>query len=195
MASLRFNYDGDKRPEKGRLHRGFMPKNMFFQNTSLIPPPRPSPTVIPPPAEIQAEEIPESPAGDIEPSLPKPEKQGMDAAKPDIPSPETPPEINLSDSEKFIARLESYESGAAKIRQQIDMSRVLFDEVLFHMDSFLKILEVLRDIEERKQKTPEASVSMEKTGKDAVDEILDLLQTPAFQNILRQFLMGLLSKK
>lgn len=214
MASLRFNYDGEKRPERGRpVNYEIMTRNGRFINTGTFPiPPRPLPSkplaeVATAPqssdADITQSTEPEAVVLPLEVSVVTPTTPlEVPIAEPLLPqqeqveqSAEIPPELTLSDSDRFIARLENYENGVVKIRQQVDVTKVLFDEILIHMDSFLKIMDVIRENEERKQREPQVSAATQKTSKDTIDEVLDLLQTPTFQSILRQVLMGILVKK
>ena len=108
---------------------------------------------------------------------------------------ETPvtPAMNLS--EVFITKLDSYETGIIKIREQADKGKVLLDDLLFYLDSFIKISEVLKEHETRKERDPNAATASFKTNKDTIDEVLELLQTPAFQGILRQVLVSVFIKK
>lgn len=104
------------------------------------------------------------------------------------------PAVTLSESEKLIAGLENYENGLIKISQQLDQGKLFLDQVLFYLDSFSKILDVIKETEQRKLVAPRSSVIVEKENKDTVDQILELLQTPVFQNILRQMIIGLFKK-
>lgn len=214
MASLRVNYNGEKRQERERpFNYGIMTRNAGFMNSGFFPmPPRPpmakrpsveepvpakcdtsiNPAIETEAAVLPVEDIALTPTTPIK--LPVEESLPLkgDEAEQDV---QTTPEPTLTDSEKFITRLETYETTAVKIRQQVDVTKGLFDDVLFHMDSFLKIMDVIRENQERKLNEPLVSVATQKTSKDTIDEVLDLLQTPALQNILRQVLMGVLVKK
>ena len=209
MASLRVNYDGEKRQERERpVNYGIMTRNSGFFPMPPRPPmakpqrveelvPTKCYTSISPAIETEAAVLPVEvialpPTPTIELPVEEPLPLKEDEAEQDV---QTTPESTLTDSEKFITRLETYETTVVKIRQQVDVSKGLFDDVLFHMDSFLKIMDVIRENQERKLNEPMVSVATQKTSRDTIDEVLDLLQTPALQNILRQVLMGVLVKK
>jgi hypothetical protein len=98
-------------------------------------------------------------------------------------------------SEKLIGKLESVENGITGIRGHVDTAKVLFDDVIFKLESFMQILDIVRANEEKRLQGPQVQVSSTKTTKDTVDEILEMLQTPAIQGFLRQILVSLLVKR
>lgn len=97
-------------------------------------------------------------------------------------------------NEKLLALLDTSDAGLSNIKIQVNSMRYLFDEIMFKLDSFLEVLDIIQQNEERKVNRPVASVAIQKESKDTIDEVLELLQTPVFQNILRQFLVGFLTK-
>jgi len=218
VASLRFNYDGEKRPERGRpiANENLARRSGFPYPGPFAMPPRPISQPIevktaPPPPGIDSAaasqptaivlplEDPQEPQEETKSLDQVPSEQIPSTTAPADPLPQEPDPIFsepvLSDSERFIASLENYENGAVKIRQYVDSSKYILDGILFQMDSFLKILDVFRENEERKSSQPQLTAAYEKTSKDTIDEVLELLQTPAMQNILRQVLMTILVKK
>jgi len=242
VASLRFNYDGERRPEHKRPFNGnelyYMPSQLRtkrpirYSGIYPIPPedgeaglkkktlPQATSNQ---PVEIVHRDIPctETSVIESEPvNLPEAQeeaeskefagvklrlneilaekatqdKSGQKTGSEPADENQSKGKAAISAREKFIAGLESYESGIVRLNQQINASKVLFDEILFYIDSFLKILEVIKESELRKQQVPQVKTAFSKTKKDTVDEILELLQIPALQSILRQVLMGIMLK-
>lgn len=203
MASLRFSFDGDRRPERERPYPSPYPPRYYgplgyppfispYQNVNM------QETAAPAPMEIKKqEEEKRSPVEEVQPqsSLKSPEQQAAAIVQP-VSGPGAEAEApTASASEQLVARLDTFEMGLGKVRGHLDTSRALFDDVLYKIDSFLQILEVLRANEERRLQGIQVNIASVKTNKDTIDEFLELLQTPAFQSILRQFLVGVLVKK
>lgn len=104
-------------------------------------------------------------------------------------------DISVNVSEKLIGQLSNMENKLVNAKGQVDNAKNMFDEVIFKLDSFMQIMDIIKANEERRINKPQASVQGVKTNKDTVDEFLELLQAPVFQNVLRQFLIGVLVKK
>lgn len=216
MASLRFKYGGEKRKEQG----GSRSRPFRYSEVMPIPPDdieisyrktraiynEPiQQTIVIPENNIVQEEQPEVVicAEEARKEEQLPEQMDISGGKdiseekaaPTDEIVEEPEGAAISASEKFIASLDSYENGIVKINEQLDKGKIIFDEVIFYLDSLLKILEIIKENEVRKKQEPQVSFKIEKTNKDTIDQILELLQTPTFQSILRQILIGLLVKK
>lgn len=202
MASLRFTFDGDRRPERERIYPSPFPPRYYgplgfpryippYQNVNMQETAGPTPAA----AEKQEEEK-INPAVGAQPQClgDNADKQFTAIVQP-IPGPAEQEAPAVSVSEQLVARLDTYETGLIKVRGHVDKSRALFDDVLYKIESFLQILEVLRANEERRLQGPQAAIASLKTDKDTIDEFLELLQTPAVQSVLRQFLVGVLVKK
>ncbi|MCR4441415.1 MAG: hypothetical protein QHH10_04635 [Peptococcaceae bacterium] len=101
----------------------------------------------------------------------------------------------VSASEKLIAFLETAETGLVGLKAQASLFRHAFNEIMFKLDSFAQLLDIIRSNEERKTAPPEAALSLKKETKDTLDEILEILQTPAFQGIMRQLALNFIVKK
>ncbi len=196
MASLRFTFDGEKRPQRPKPFPPFM-----------VRPVQPRPYLIP------IENYP----GDREGSTEKVMERGPEELKiikdegKEKPA-EALPEMEdnngqkesyheskeemtpLQLSEKFVARLDQVETTLSNLRGHADMIKLLFNEINFKLDSFMQILEIIRANEERRINRAQIQVASHKTAKDIVDEFLELLQTPVMQNALRQLLINVLVK-
>ncbi len=98
-------------------------------------------------------------------------------------------------SEVLITKLETAESGLNSIRGQVDLAKAFFDDLLYKMESAIQIIEIIKMNEERKHINSAAQVTDQKTEKDTVDDLLELLQTPALQGVLRQLLVSILIGK
>lgn len=97
----------------------------------------------------------------------------------------------LEVSQKLIDKLSTYEKSINDFRGNVDLGKVLLDEVIFKVDSYIQIMDIVKSNEDRKAKGPQAQVSSERVNKDNIDDFLELLQTPAIQNILRQLLISI----
>lgn len=196
MASLRFTFDGERRPERPRPFPPFMPK-----------PVQPRPYMMPMggyageeepflanniSAEEMTEKVSEKEQVTLLPIEDNPqEKENFTGSFPEQEQ-EIPP---IHVSEKFVAKLDQVETALSSLRGHADMLKLLFDEINYKLDSFLQILEIIRANEERRVNRAQIQAASQKTNKDTVDEFLELLQTPVMQNALRQFLINLLVKK
>lgn len=101
-------------------------------------------------------------------------------------------EVNVS--EKLIAFLDGSEVNLNKAKGHVNNIRFAFEEMTYKLESFTSILEIIHNNEERRMKGPQATLSNQKTTKDTLDEILEVLQNPAFQSILRQFMTSFIGK-
>jgi|GEM_PF-6208239 len=104
-------------------------------------------------------------------------------------------EKTVNVSEKFVSTMEVAETGLNNLRVQVDVAKNLFDDFIYKLESAVQILEIIKSNEERRINGPQVQVASWKTTKDTVDEVLELLQTPVFQNILRQFMIGWIAQK
>lgn len=221
MASLRFNYEGEKRPERGRgsfnpyavrsLGFPFYGRPMPYpepqraeesENDAVIPEPEAEVKRVP--AERQEDtgqkeqrDQKEHPAavseGELEKRQAVMEPKG-EAAKEETEAviPDEPAGTAKTASEKLVGKLEAFETGLMSAMSQLNQGKLFFDEVIYKIESFQQILNILKANEERKTSGKEVQVTMEKTSRDSIDDFLELLQTPAFQNVLRQLLLGII---
>jgi len=97
-------------------------------------------------------------------------------------------------SEKLISFLETAETGLTGLKAQLNMFRGAFNEILFKLDSFAQLLDIIRSNEERKFAPPEAALSSQTESKDTLDELLEILQTPAFQVLMRRLALSFMIK-
>ena len=195
MASLRFTFDGERRPERPRPFPSFMPRAVE---------PRPyrpmgayaGEEVLNEPNEISAEELKEKVSekeqATLLPMEDNTQQKETFSGFSHEPEQEIPP---FHVSEKFVAKLDQVETALSSLRGHADMLKLLFDEINYKLESFMQILEVIRANEERRVNRAQIQAASQKTNKDTVDEFLELLQTPVMQNALRQFLINMLVKK
>lgn len=97
-------------------------------------------------------------------------------------------------SEKLIANLTATETNLTLIKGRVDSTKGILDDLIYKLESFLQIVEIIRANEERRISAPQAQVATLKTSKDSIDELLELLQGPVFQNVLRQIFISTLVK-
>lgn len=207
MASLRFSFNGDRRntprqPPLGGMRPPYYPSPFMGRTLGTGRYPRPflNPVVVMPKDEYSRKQ-------DEETCTPKEEEKPVEEIiKTEVESlhgqkeeerPHKNEETSSSPvliSENFINHLDTFNTGLFKLRGNINSSKNLFDDLLYKLESFAQIIEIMRANEERKTNGPQAQVSSLKTSKDSVDELLELLQTPAFQSVLRQILIGVLVK-
>lgn len=98
-------------------------------------------------------------------------------------------------SEKLITNLTATETNLTWVKGQVDSTKSLLDDIMYKLESFMQIMEIIRANEERRISGPQAQTVSIKTSKDSVDELLELLQGPVFQNVLRQFFISTFVKK
>lgn len=107
-------------------------------------------------------------------------------------------EIPINVSEKLVGKLNVVEENMVKIRGQVDSARYLFDDALYKIESLIQIMDIVKNNEERRIKNSEGQAQISiynKDSKDTIDDVLELLQTPAVQNILRQVLLNVFAKR
>ncbi len=203
MASLRFNYEGARRQERERRPLPFYAGRYYGYPPYLSPIPlfqgvKPQETPSPETdTEIRTEETPQIDATNNEETKPIIENISKPTTKP-IAEEDNNNEKQKSTgnlSELVINRLSTAEAGLVNIRGQVDTAKVFFDDIIYKFESILQIMEIVRGNEERRAAGAQISTVSPKTNKDNIDEILELLQTPAMQSILRQFLLGVFTKK
>lgn len=226
MASLRFNYNGDKRPERGRTPMNpYMTRNLGYPVYGY-PMPFPmfgryeAPYIVPAPEAN--EEIAES--NDIktelevedgfqeqeilkdgEASNQKEDQENINEGQENIKEeketeveqietaiPEEPQVSAKTASEKLLGKLEVVGTGLTSTREHLNKTKIFVDEVIYKMESFQQIMDILKANEERKTAGVSALTASSKTTHDSIDDFLELLQTPALQNILRQLLLGIM---
>ena len=193
LASLSFNYEGARRPERDRLplpffgarYSGYYPYQApvpFFQGITNATPEEPRSPETVTEMEIEIETI----AKDIE-----------DISEPVKPTGEEKNEKQepIGDiSGLVINSLSTAEAGLSNIRDKVDTAKVFIDDIIYKFESILQIIEVVRSNEERRAAGAQITMAAQKTNKDSIDEILELLQTPAMQSIIRQVLVGVITK-
>ena len=77
----------------------------------------------------------------------------------------------------------------------MELYKPVIDDLMYKLESFIQILDIIKANERRRLSGTQAETASFKISKDSVDEILELLEGPVFQNVLRQFLVGVLVKK
>lgn len=92
-------------------------------------------------------------------------------------------------SEILLANLVQTEGQIERVKEQVDLARIVLDEFLFKIDSILQILGIVRANETKSASLTTAAAVSYKSSKDAIDELLELFQGPVFQKILRQVLI------
>lgn len=95
-------------------------------------------------------------------------------------------------SELLIDSLSTTEGNLSNVKKNVDIFKPVIDDFMFKLESIIKIVDIVKENERRKLGTPQAQVASLKTSKDSIDEILELLQGPVFQKVLRQLIVGLL---
>lgn len=221
VASLRFTFDGERRPANQTGERERAPKYPFFPRYMgpgffpYPPPPREviyQEKVVPQEDDqekgVGQEHITKGGAAAVEVSLEKDKvlEQKVTEVKLEIVSPQEIPgqdtgsptqdkKVVFNVSERLISNLNTAETGLNSFRVQVDAAKELLDDIIFKLDSFMQILEIIRSNEDRRLSGPRVQAAYQKTAKDAVDELLELLQTPAMQSVLRQLLLGLMAKR
>lgn len=216
LASLRFSFDGDRRPAKTQNTRqmqspffpyaarfmsgGCVPAKQDFDNDRFIEEER---------QKAVSDYIPVKPetidAGVItpieekllsEPAFEPDEKIINEPLKENNPTNKNTEDKdnNVNVSEKIIAILDKSESGLNNVKTQVGTVKSLFEEIMYKLDSYISILDIIYNNEDRRINSPQASISGHKESKDTIDEILDLLQNPALQSVLRQFMVGIIGK-
>lgn len=239
MASLRFNFDGERRPSGlGTERRGvrppvILPIGLRYLRPRAYPGPFSYPAGTQEEEEINAgessqEEIPTTPTDTLlmpggedekeanslkpeklqnneeaisEPVLAEPVSSGSKEAGAGEKTGEKAEEEqqgstnSASTSEVLIQTLGKYEANLNQVRGQVDLVKEFFDTLIYKLDSAAQIMEIIQANEERSINKPQVQLTANKTSRDMIDEVLELLQTPAIQNIVRQFLMGFLVKK
>lgn len=230
LASLRFSFDGDRRPAKTQntrqMQSPFFPYAARFMSRGCVP------GFYPIHKEAYEQEAkqdivtdrfveeerqkaisdyisvkPESiDTGTITPVeeklLPKPvasepDKQIIDEPLKEDKSPNKNTEDkdnNVNVSEKIIALLDKSELGLNNVKTQVGSVKSLFEEIMYKLDSYISILDIIYNNEDRRINSPQASIAGQKESKDTIDEILELLQNPAIQSVLRQFMVGIIGK-
>lgn len=101
---------------------------------------------------------------------------------------------NINVNEKMIAFLDKSELSLNNVKTQVNTVQSLFTEIMYKLDSFTSILDIIYNNEERRIHSSQVSTVNRKETKDTVDEILELLQNPAIQGLLRQFVAGIVGK-
>lgn len=104
---------------------------------------------------------------------------------------ETKKQNPLQISEMLINNLTITEANLTELRSQVEVAKNFFDDIIYKLESFTQIMEIVKANEERRLNGPQAQLASLKTSTDSVDELLELLQGPVFQKVLRQFLVGM----
>ena len=205
MASLQFSYDGYKKPEQGRGIWGrnmcFFPPRYNYQRTEQKPEvslPEQSQIEESQPEQSQSEQN-QSEQNQPEQNQPKqiiPEKvlaeevPNEEKAQSTMKAENDPVQI----SEKLIENLAAAEANFNKLKERLDIAKTIFDKIIYKLDSMTQITEIIRENEVKSRSESPIQTTSFKTTKDSVDELLELLQGPVFQNILRQFLISIFIK-
>ena len=104
-------------------------------------------------------------------------------------------EASADISELLISRLSTAETGLVSVKTRVDLAKEFLDDMIYKFDSLSQIMEIVRANEERRAGGVQVASLTSKETKDNIDEFLELLQTPALQGIIRQFLLGISSSK
>lgn len=220
LASLRFSFDGDRRPAKTQntrqmqspffpyaarfMSRGYVPgfypihKDIYKQEEtkqdidkaisdyiSVKPELIDTGTITPVEEKLISEPVSEPDEKIINEPLKKDNSTNKNTEDKDN---------NVNVSEKIIAVLDKSELGLNNVKNQVGTVKTLFEEIMYKLDSYISILDIIYNNEDRRINSPQASISSQKESKDTIDEILELLQNPALQSVLRQFLVGIIGK-
>ena len=95
----------------------------------------------------------------------------------------------------MLKNLTTTEERLHEVKGQVEFAKTFFDDLIYKLESFLQIVEIVQANEKRRLREPQAQLASLKTSQDSVDEVLELLQGPVFQNILRQFLINVLVRE
>jgi len=204
LTCLQFRYDGDKRSGR-RPERCFFPPRYPLQNPcySCKPignqeyqsqgqlrqnNPQQNKTM-----EQCIKQVPDV-------SSPKEEaQQTEEVAKEEFQQTEEVKEDEAPDyakiSEILINKLSITEADLSEARNTVELYKPVIDDLMYKLESFIQILDIIKANERRRLSGTQAETASFKISKDSVDEILELLEGPVFQNVLRQFLVGVLVKK
>lgn len=104
-------------------------------------------------------------------------------------------EASADISELLISRLSTAETGLVSVKAKVDLAREFLDDMIYKFDSLSQIMDIVRANEERRAGGVQVASLTSKETKDSIDEFLELMQTPALQGIIRQFLLGISSSK
>lgn len=202
MASLRFTYYGNRGVHKVKPYVPVWPPRHYYRP----PVNRPAASAGQEPdgkekekeSDIEEKSTSEKDTGRTDngggPDIPasNPDRDGADPGQTGKDSAD--PAFNLS--ALLINRLDAWEAGLQKTSGQMDTVKTVLDEIIFKLDSFLQILQIIHANEEKRLLGPQATVApAPKESKDSIDELLELLHTPALQGVIRQMLVGMLVKK
>lgn len=200
MASLRLTFNGDRRPGTNCGERGRSPFYPFprYQQRSSYSPFEPlykeaSPQTGSPGDLNEADPGPFQPAGDeVTNGDEVTDDEAVNSSQQE--QGEEKDKSTVSVSEKFVNTMTVAETGLNSLRSQVEITKNMFDELIFKLDSGAQILDIIRSNEERRAAGPQVQAASAKTTKDTIDELLELLQTPMIQNMLRQLMLGWMTK-
>lgn len=193
LTSLQFRYDGYKRPER-RPEVCFFPSRYNFQNygiyTSVKDTAKEKKVV-----EVENDSLEQKEQVEVERDSLKLKEQ-VEVEKEEKKEKEEVENFDVSQvSEMLIKNLTTTEAKLTEVKSQVEFAKTFFDDLIFKLESFLQIVDIVKANEKRRLSEPQAQLASLKTSQDSVDEFLELLQGPVFQNILRQFLISVLVKK
>lgn len=193
MAGLQFRYDGYHKPERRGEMCFFPPRYNFPQERVEVParePEKEREVESLPEEEREAEFLPEETVKQNENVEPLWFKQQAKEKRGEADNPDL-----LQISEMLIKSLTTTEVKLTGLKGQVEFTKTFFDDLLYKLESFMQIMEIVKANEARRLNGSQAQVASLKTSKDSADEFLELLQGPVFQKVLRQFLLSVLVRE
>jgi hypothetical protein len=193
LTSLQFRYDGYKRPERRSEVCFFPPRynfpgygaDMFEKDTAKV-----EKAVETEKDFLERKEQVEVEKDSLE------LKEQVEVEREEKKEKEEVKNFDVSQvSEMLIKNLTTTEAKLTEVKGQVNFAKMFFDDLIFKLESFLQIVEIVKANEKRRLSEPQAQLASLKTSQDSVDEFLELLQGPVFQNILRQFLISVMARE
>jgi hypothetical protein len=188
LTSLQFRYDGYKRSERRPGVCFFPPRYNFYNYGADIPDQE----------KVEEKKVVEGENDFLElPEQVEVEKETEKEAEKETEKKEAKgngcPTAQIS--EILLKNLTTTEERLHEVKGQVEFAKTFFDDLIYKLESFLQIVEIVQANEKRRLREPQAQLASLKTSQDSVDEVLELLQGPVFQNILRQFLINVLVRE
>ncbi|MDD4047488.1 MAG: hypothetical protein PHI90_01435 [Clostridia bacterium] len=219
MTNLQFNYDGYRRPERER-NMGYFPPRYYFQgynyyssqdrassksteqnsceDKNQIQEQQQQQQEQQQEQEIEndqilKEEIKEEIKEKLEANTDKENMKKQSSEHTEDEKEDKKNSFNVN--EKLLEKLTETENSLNRFKEKADIGKRLFDDAIYKFDSIIQIIEIVRANEERKSNGVKTQEDSTKSSKDSIDEMLELLQGPVFQKVLRQLFVGMLVNK
>ncbi len=97
-------------------------------------------------------------------------------------------------NDNTVAALQTMGEDIGRLRENCGRVRKLMDEGTYKIDSILKVLGNLKTMEKNIAESGDGQVVLQQLSEEQIDSLLEMLKTPAFQNIARQALMRIVSQ-